>query len=599
MTKISLEDKTLWLEKNHALFSIDTNEWKVIVGEKQYFWNHARKIQIEQTEHELWITYDGIVEGLSFIVHLVCEGDIVHFYLQSKEDRFVFDELIFPGTIQTEDGKLVLPLQQGCLLDTKENISFKPGFGGYFGCSDAYVNALGFYSEQKSYLWYVKDYYDSGYQIVNGNTSQICMRTFSSMAHLSYERELDLYLYDSLFDYNAMAHCVRKIYEQDGLLTLKDKVKEKPVLEHLIGGCVYHTGIHSRISKDSRYYHEEGKNEAIVSISSIQKQLKVFHEKGISNIHLHLDGCGIAYDNQHPRFYPIDERTGGYPALRSLIETMHEDGDLLTIHDNYHDIYLDSPDFKESYQIYDRNQKPYFMSVWAGGKQSYLTGQLAPLFLKRNQAYLEEQGVYSDGVYCDVFTCNPFDENFLEEYWMNRKDCANYRNETFDVLNQKKMIVSSEEVNGFAINHIDTCHYAPYPFMMKEDGKQIGQPIPFFNLCFHDCLIIPWMSNIVNGINYGLYGLLNGGIAYLKRDGAYVNTDGSFSQDEVDEDRIAMVEVIASFHKKVAYAKMLEHTFVQDDPMIQKCTYDNGMYVTINLHDNTYSFGCVSNESNL
>lgn len=599
MVKIRLENTTLWLEQNQALFSIDTNEWGVIIGEEKYLWNHAKKIQVQQNEQEIEITYEGIQDGLSLRVRLVCEDNIVRFCLEPLEDEMIFDELIFPGTIQTENGKLVLPLQQGCLLDAEENIAYTPGFGGYFGCSDAYVNALGFYSNQKSYLWYVKDYYDSGYKIVKGNVSRICMRTFSSMAHLTYARNIELYLYDDLFDYNAMAHLVRKIYEKNGLVTLKDKVKQKPVLKKLIGSCVYHTGIHSKISKDSRYYHTEGKNEAIVPISSIQTQLKEFHKCGISHIHLHLDGCGIAYDNQHPRFYPIDERTGGYPALRELIETMHKDGDILTIHDNYHDIYFDSPDFKETYQIYDRDQKPYFMSVWAGGKQSYLTAQLAPFFLKRNQTYLEEQGVNSDGVYCDVFTCNPFDENFSLEYNMNRTDCAKYRNDTFDVLNQKKMIVSSEEVNGFAINHIDTCHYAPYPFMMKQDGKQIGLPIPFFNLCFHDCLVIPWMSNIVNGINYGLYGLLNGGIAYLKRDGAYVNTDGSFSQDEVNEDRIKLVKVISEFQQKVAYAKMMEHQFIQGDPMIQKCTYDNGTSVMINLHDNTYSFGCVSNKSNL
>ncbi len=599
MVKIRLEDTTLWLEQNQASFSIDTNEWAVIMGKEKYLWNHANKIQVQQSEQEIEITYEGIHDGLSLRVRLICEDNIVHFCLEALEDEMIFDEMIFPGTIQSEKGKLVLPLQQGCLLDAEDNIAYTPGFGGYFGCSDAYVNALGFYSYQKSYLWYVTDYYDSGYKIVNGNISRICMRTFSSMAHLTYSRKIELYLYDDLFDYNEMAHCVREIYEKNGLITLKEKIKQKPVLEKLIGSCVYHTGIHSKISKDSRYYHTEGMNEAIVPISSIQTQLKEFHECGISHIHLHLDGCGIAYDNQHPRFYPMDERTGGYPALRELIETMHKDGDILTIHDNYHDIYFDSPDFKETYQIYDRNQTPYFMSVWAGGKQSYLTAQLAPYFLKRNQTYLEEKGIYSDGVYCDVFTCNPFDENFSLEYNMSRKDCAKYRNDTFDVLNQKKMIVSSEEVNGFAINHIDTCHYAPYPFMMKQDGKQIGLPIPFFNLCFHDCLVIPWMSNIVNGINYGLYGLLNGGIAYLKRDGAYVNTDGSFSQDEVDEDRIKLVKVISEFHQKVACAKMMEHKFIQNDPMIQKCTYDNGMSVMINLHDNTYSFGCVSNKSNL
>lgn len=309
-----------------------------------------------------------------------------------------------------------------------------------------------------------------------------------------------------------------------------------------------------------------------------------FHEQGIDHIHLHLDGCGIAYDNQHPRFYPIDERTGGYPALKKLIETLHAYNDVVSFHDNYHDLYLDSPDFKDEYQIYDRDQKPYFMSVWAGGKQSYMTGQMAPVFFKRNLAYLKEHGVESDGVYCDVFTCNPFDENFNDAYRMNRKQCREYRNDTFDVCNERGMIVSSEEINVFALNHIDTCHYAPYPFMMKQDGKQIGLPIPFFNLCFHDCVVIPWMSDR----NYGLYALLNGGIPYLERDGAYVNTDGSFSEDVVDEKRIAMVKEIASFEEKVAYAKMVRHTFVNGDENIQETVFNNGITVTIDLRNDSY-----------
>ncbi len=590
MMKIRVEETKIYIGD----FYIDMNEWKVKVGDESYFFHLSKNISIHQGEHQINICYKEIVEGCSVEVILKEEDDHITFTLEPKEDSFNFDEMVFPGTLHNQDGKLVLPLQQGTLLDTKENVSFVPPFGGYFGCSDAYVNALGFYSDKASYMWYVDDYYDCGYEIVNDPYSMICMRTFSSLAHVTYPRKMSLYVYDGLFDYNDMSKLVRKIYDKQGLLTLKEKVKKKPVLEKLIGSCVYHTGIHSKISKDSRYYHEEGYNEAIVPIRDVQRQLHLFHEQGIKNIHLHLDGCGIAYDNQHPRFYPIDERTGGYPALKELIDSMHEDGDVLTIHDNYHDIYLDSPDFKEEYQIYDRNMKPYFMSVWAGGKQSYLTAQMAPIFLERNQRYLQQQGVKSDGVYCDVFTCNPFDENFNEGYQMSRRDCLKYRNDTFDVLNEKKMIVSSEEVNVFAINHVDTCHYAPYPFMMKQDGKQIGVPIPFWNLCFHDCMIIPWMSDEVNGVHYGLYGLLNGGIPYLKRDGAYVNTDGSFSQDEVDENRISMVKEITEFHKKIVYEKMIRHTFVDGDPMVQECEYGNGTIVKIDLHENTFSFSCES-----
>ena len=78
-----------------------------------------------------------------------------------------------------------------------------------------------------------------------------------------------------------MAHLIRKRYDENGLLTLKEKIKRKPVLKKLVGSCVYHTGIHSKISKDSRYYHAEGENEAIVPIADVQKKVEHFHEQGI------------------------------------------------------------------------------------------------------------------------------------------------------------------------------------------------------------------------------------------------------------------------------------------------------------------------------
>lgn len=588
MAKIELRNQTIYITERNCDFIVQSENWSIQKDGRKYRFFDAKKVNTKQESHSIVLSFEGVIEGLDIKVEVYEEDGHVSFLLDPSKDEVVFEEIVFPGVVKNEEGYLVLPMQQGALLDTKENIAFTPSFGGYFGCADAYVNGLGFYSDKQSYVWIVDTYHDSGYMIENGVYSQICMRTIASMAHVSYTRKYSLYMYDKKFDYNDMAQCIRQYWEEKiHIKTLREKVEQKPVLQQLIGSCVYHTGIHSKISPDSRYYHTKGANEAIVPISHVQKTIHEFHEKGIQKIHLHLDGCGIAYDNQHPRFYPIDERTGGYPALQALIEEMHKDGDILTLHDNYHDIYFDSPDFKEEYQIYDVNKKPYYMAVWAGGKQSYMTGQMAPIFLKRNQTYLQEHGIYSDGLYCDVFTCNPFDENFNEKYRMNRKECAEYRNETFDIVSEMGMVVSSEEVNVFAINHIDTCHYAPYPFMMKEDGKQIGKPIPFFNLVFHDCVVIPFMSDVVNGKNYGLYAMLNGGIPYLKRDGAYVNTDGSFSEDIVDAERIELVKHACAFEEKVAYAKMVKHEFV-DGEDVQRCTFDNGYCIEVNLKQSTY-----------
>ena len=595
MIKTELKDKVLTLSVNEQEISIDTDEWCVITAEETVPFSSAEKVSSSRRHTEiedvLTVRYEKITDGLSLDVLVISDllHDNVRFQLVPLKDNTQYDRIVFPGTLKSGKGRLVLPFQQGTLLDSEDEREWKSHFGGSFACADAYVNALGFYSESLSFLWIVDDYFDAFYNIRKEEHQRIQVGTLSSLAHTGYTRTYTLHVWDSCVDYNEMAVVVRKWYEDHGpVLTLKEKAERKPKLKNLIGSCVYHTGIHSNISCDSVYYHSEGKNEAVVPIMEVEKQIEEFHEKGIGRIHLHVDGCGIAYDRKHPRFYPIDERTGGYPALSHLMNVMHEHDDLLTIHDNYHDLYLDSPDFDEKYQIFDKDGKPFYMAVWAGGKQSYMTAQVAPKFFERNLDYLKDNGVISDGVYCDVFTCNPMDENFEPEYRQDRRTCAKFRNQTFDVENSRGGIVSSEEVNGFAINHIDTCHYAPYAFMMNAEGTQIGDPIPFFNLVFHDCLVIPWMSNIVNGKNYGLYALLNGGIAYLKRDGAYVNTDGSFSQDEVDEDRIALVEKVSQLHEKVACAKMVRHEFIDGDVNHQKTVFDNGISVEIDLQNNTY-----------
>lgn len=595
MIKTEWKDRKLILKVNEHETYIDTDEWCAIDEEKTYPFSSAKKISSSMwhtdIEDVLEIRYEEITDGLSLSVLVIAdkEHETVRFQLVPLKDEAQFERMIFPGTIKSGMGKLVLPFQQGTLLDSEDEREWRSHFDGCFACADAYVNALGFYSDELSYLWIVDDYFDAFYNIRKEEHQRIQTGTLASLAHVRYTRTYTLHIWDTCVDYNEMATVVRKWYEDHGpLLTLKEKMERKPKLKNLIGSCVYHTGIHSNISKDSVYYHKEGKNEAIVPIAEVEKQIESFHEKGIGRIHLHVDGCGIAYDRQHPRFYPIDERTGGYSALVHLLNTMHEYDDLLSIHDNYHDLYLDSPDFNEKYQIFDKDGKPFYMAVWAGGKQSYMTSQVAPSFFERNLNYLKDHGVVSDGVYCDVFTCNPMDENFEPEYRQDRRKCAKMRNETFDVENNRGGIVSSEEVNGYAINHTDTCHYAPYAFMMNAEGTQIGDPIPFFNLVFHDCLVIPWMSNIVNGKNYGLYALLNGGIAYLKRDGAYVNTDGSFSQDEVDEERIVLVKKAGELHEKVACAKMVHHEFVNGDVDHQRTCFDNGVKVEIDLKNNTY-----------
>lgn len=58
---------------------------------------------------------------------------------------------------------------------------------------------------------------------------------------------------------------------------------------------------------------------------------------------------------------------------------------------------------------------------------------------------------------------------------------------------------------------------------------------PLRYLVYHDCIILPWFMDRLKGQeDYMLYALLNGGAAYLDRDGAYPGCDGAFDEDADD-----------------------------------------------------------------
>ena len=86
-----------------------------------------------------------------------------------------------------------------------------------------------------------------------------------------------------------------------------------------------------------------------------------------------------------------------------------------------------------------------------------------------------------------------------------------------------------------------------------------------------------------------LYALLNGGAAYMDKDGAYPGCDGAFEGGEshLDEE-IARYRIVAELQEKVAKQEMLRHEFLEGDWMRQKTTFGDGTTVEVNFHDNSY-----------
>ena len=112
MLKMRYENKQLIFTKNDEEFVMDTNQWTVKKDNEVYPFNDAKKITCIENDG-MEILFESIVEGCSVKAGFHVEDDGICVTLDPVEDTFVFDEMIFPGTIQTKEGFLVLPLQQG------------------------------------------------------------------------------------------------------------------------------------------------------------------------------------------------------------------------------------------------------------------------------------------------------------------------------------------------------------------------------------------------------------------------------------------------------------------------------------------------------
>ena len=86
-----------------------------------------------------------------------------------------------------------------------------------------------------------------------------------------------------------------------------------------------------------------------------------------------------------------------------------------------------------------------------------------------------------------------------------------------------------------------------------------------------------------------LYALLNGGAAYVDKDGAYPNIDGAFEyRKKALDEEIKRYRIVADLQQKVAKYEMTEFGFIDGDYKKQYSLFEDGTRVEINLNDNTY-----------
>ncbi len=469
-------------------------------------------------------------------------------------------------------GYTVLPRMQGAILPAGHSYKLKDGL--VFE-RDAYIPVYGQVNEGCTYAAIIDTPFDARYSVVG---DEIQPWFVPSLGQMRYARGL-LYAFFAEGDFNTIAKTYRAYLTERGeLVTLKEKIVRNPNVEYLLGCPIVHTCAAVHIHPASHFYDPENpeNNDSYFPFTSTAEQLRELKEKGADKAYLHLDGWGHhGYDNLHPDPFPVHEASGGAEGLKALKETCHELGYFFGIHDQYRDYYYDAPSFDLNNAVTRLDGSHPYHDYWFGGPHSFLCAKLAVDYVRRNYDEFERLDLKPDGSYLDVFSVVELDECFHPEHPMTRKDCAEARAHCLNLLTDRGIIPSSEETIGCMVNAMALCHHAPFyttDWEDRENAQNIGIPIPFFNLVYHDCIIIPWYGIKhkgawgIAGTDRGFYwALLCGGTIY-------------YDADASAED-IAYGKVALELHRRVALCELTSHEFLDGNSRRRRSTFSDGTVV--------------------
>lgn len=470
------------------------------------------------------------------------------------------------------EGYTVLPRMQGTIVPAGEPIEVQHGIVGE---RNAYMPLFGQINKGCGYAMIIETPYDSRYRLEGEN---IQLFFIPSLGKMAYTRGV-CYSFFPEGDFNTVAKIYRKYLSERGeFVTLKEKLAKNPKAERIIGLPIVHTGIAHRIHPQSHFYNAEQpeKNEGWCTFDQTGQWLRELKERGLDEAYLHLDGWGYhGYDNLHPDPFPVHEGAGGAEGMRRLMDTCHDIGFMFGIHDQYRDYYYDAPSFDINNAISDINGEHPYHDYWFGGPHSFLCAKLAKDYVRRNYDEFERLGIMLDGSYLDVFSVVEMDECFNPDHPMTRCECARARRMCLDLLTDRGIIPSSEEVLSFIINSMVLCHHAPFyttDWEDRENAENIGIPIPLLNLVYHECVIIPWYGIHQKGA-WGIAGTDRGYYwALLCGDTIYCDIDAS--SEDIEYGKTAL-----ELNRRVAHCELVRHEFVDGNYRCRRSVFSDGTEV--------------------
>ncbi|HIK59305.1 MAG TPA: hypothetical protein EYF98_01280 [Planctomycetes bacterium] len=331
-------------------------------------------------------------------------------------------------------------------------------------------------------------------------------------------------------------------------------------------------------------------------------------ELGIDRALVLLGGWNfLGYDSGHPTILPANDESGGNKGLAECSRRVRALGYLLGLHDNYQDIYADSPSWNADLIAVAEDGEPRAGGLWAGGQSWMICTSLALAIAKDNLPRVAELFA-PDFYFLDTTLTTRLQTCAHPGHLMSPLEDREHRTALFRYTMDIFGLLGLEGAREWAV---PDAHFFE-GILTHRTHERESSAIPVFPIVYGDCLNLltlqadrldPWDAGVF--LDHLLYGempmyTVGKGLYWMEGESAhdlseaesrkpefvFARADRGWARDLGATDRLIKNtwEVLSYLHRAIGDSPMTDHRYLKDDRSAETTSFGD-VRVTVNFSD--------------
>ena len=298
--------------------------------------------------------------------------------------------------------------------------------------------------------------------------------------------------------YRELAAWYREsVYAAGRLKTLREKIAGSSEAEKLVGAVIWKENVYHRdptpCPPAPGYWSLRPNRQTVAANTANRSGKAIFRaakQAGFDRVTVFNMGWNFGgFDHGWPKRFPINAERGTEEEMAetaAFARSLSPDF-VYSVHDNYHDCYADSPEYRSGEMAHDRFGAVQTGGIWYGGRAHFLCTANAMKYARRDIPHLRR--ILGRGsIYIDVLSGNAWLKSCHHpDHPLGRRGDAAKRRELLQYVRSEMGSLASEaNMAPYCIDVADLGAFSALSYSPASELEPVPFPVPLWQLIFHD-----------------------------------------------------------------------------------------------------------------